>query len=174
MGGVDGALQRRATDLYDQLDETHQAAAKQLFLRLVSVTDADQRSRRRVGAREVASVGIDTVVMHDVIARFGEYRLLSFDSDHLTGAPTVEVAHEALLTAWPTLQDWIDDGRADLRRHASLVTALREWEIAERDPDYLLPATRLDQYEDRGATSGIVLNEAEREYLDAGFQRAAA
>ena len=138
------------------------------------MSEDDQRSRRRVHAREVASVAVDTVVMHDVIAQFGEYRLLSFDSDHLTGAPTVEVAHEALLTAWPTLQDWIDDGRADLRRHASLVTALREWEIAERDPDYLLPATRLDQYEDRGATSGIVLNEAEREYLDAGFQRAAA
>ena len=166
MGGVAGALQRRAADLYRDLDETHQAAAKQLFLRLVSVSEHDQRSRRRVAAREVASVGVDTVVMHNVIARFGEYRLLSFDADRLTGAPTVEVAHEALLTAWPMLEQWIDDGRDDMRRHASLVVAMREWQLAGERPHYLLPSARLAEYNGWRTTSDIVLNAAEQRYLD--------
>lgn len=174
MGGVAGALQRRATDLYAELDEPHQAAAKQLFLRLVSISEEGQRSRRRVTAREVASIAVNTVVMHDVIARFGVYRLLSFDADRLTGAPTVEVAHEALLTAWPILEDWIDSSRDDMRRHASLAVGLREWQLADENPDYLLPAARLTEYQDWRATSDIVLNEAEQDYLDRATRFAAS
>lgn len=174
MGGVEGALQRRATDLYAELDDLHQAAAKQLFLRLLSISEEGQRSRRRVPAREVASVAVDTVVMHDVIAQFGVYRLLSFDADRLTGAPTVEVAHEALLTAWPTLEAWVDASRDDMRRHASLVVGLREWQLADRHPDYLLPVARLDEYQAWSQSSQIVLNDAEQGYLDRSAEFAAA
>ena len=126
MGGLAGAVQRRATDLFDELDDVQQTAVRQLFLRLVVVGDDDRRTRRRVPVREVASLGVDTVVMHDVLARFGAHRLLTFDSDPLTGAPTIEVAHESLLTAWPQLDAWIDAARGDLRRHASLAVAVRE------------------------------------------------
>lgn len=167
MGGVEGALQRRATDLFEQLEPEQQEAARQLLLRLVSVTEHDRRSRRRVGARELASLAVDTVTMQTVIGRFGEHRLLSFDSDPLTGAPTVEVAHEALLTSWPTLEGWIDESRDDLRRHGSLAMALREWELAGRNPDYLLTSARRAEYDEWSQSSHMALNIAEREFLDA-------
>ena len=172
MGGVDGALRRRADDLYDQLDAQQQEAARQLFLRLLTVTEHEQRSRRRVAAREVVSLDVDSVAMHDVIRLFGDHRLLSFDSDPLTGAPTVEVAHEALLTTWPALVEWIDEGRDDLRRHGSLAVALREWELADRNPDYLLTSARLAEYMSWSASTGMSLNVAEREFLEASSSRA--
>ena len=159
MGGLDGALQRRASDLFDELDDQQQNAARQLFLRLVVIGDGDQRSRRRVPAREVASLSVDPVAMQTVIERFGEHRLLSFDSDHLTGAPTVEVAHEALLTAWPTLEGWVDESRDDLRRHASLSTALHEWTLADEDPDYLLTSARVAEFD---GWADVVADGAER------------
>ena len=171
MGGVEGALQRRASDLFDELDGEQQAAARQLFLRLVVVGDDDQRSRRRVPAREIASIGVDTADIHDVLGRFGAHRLLSFDSDPLSGAPTVEVAHEALLTAWPRLDAWICDSRDDLRRHASLTTAMREWQLADRDTDYLLTAARVAEFDGWNDTSGISLNEPELEFLTASVDR---
>jgi basic membrane lipoprotein Med (substrate-binding protein (PBP1-ABC) superfamily)/DNA-binding SARP family transcriptional activator len=174
MGGVEGALQRRASDLFDELDAEHQRAARQLLLRLVVVGDDDQRSRRRVPAREIASIGVDTAVVQEVLRRFGEHRLLSFDSDPLTGAPTVEVAHEALLTAWPRFDAWIGDSRDDLRRHASITTALREWQLADRHPDYLLASARVADFDGWDDTSSISLNEPEREFLAASFDRVAA
>src|SRR6056297_431855 len=171
MGGLDGALQRRASDLFDELDEQQQDAARQLFLRLVVIGDGDQRSRRRVPARDVASLSVDPVAMQTVIERFGEHRLLSFDSDHLTGAPTVEVAHEALLTAWPTLEHWVDESRDDLRRHASLTTALHEWKLADEDPDYLLASARVAEFDGWAASSPMALNDQELEFLAASRAR---
>lgn len=171
MGGLDGALQRRASDLFDELDEQQQDAARQLFLRLVVIGDGDQRSRRRVRAREVASLSVDPVAMQTVIERFGEHRLLSFDSDQLTGAPTVEVAHEALLTAWPTLEGWVDESRDDLRRHASLTTALHEWKLADEDPNYLLASARVARFDGWAASSPMALNDQELEFLAASRAR---
>ncbi len=167
MGGLGGALQRRATDLYEDLDDAQQEAARQLFLRLVSITEHDRRSRRRVAAREVASLAVDTVTMHDVIRQFGEHRLLSYDSDPLTGAPTVEVAHEALLTSWPTVEGWIDESRDDLRRHGSLAMGVREWELADRNPDYLLTPARLSEHNAWSQSSRMSLNTAEQAFVDA-------
>ncbi len=123
-------------------------------------------------AREVVSLDVDSVAMHDVIRLFGDHRLLSFDSDPLTGAPTVEVAHEALLTTWPALVEWIDEGRDDLRRHGSLAVALREWESADRNPDYLLASARLAEFMSWSASTGMSLNVAEREFLEASSSRA--
>ena len=49
------------------------------------------------------------------IRRFGEAGLLTFDRDPVDNAPTVEVAHEALLAEWPRLRTWIDESRLDLQ-----------------------------------------------------------
>jgi basic membrane lipoprotein Med (substrate-binding protein (PBP1-ABC) superfamily)/DNA-binding SARP family transcriptional activator len=168
MGGLDGALHRRATNIYEEFDAAQQEATRQLFLRLVAISEHGHHSRRRVGAREVVSLTPDVATMQHVIAQLGAHRLLSFDSDKLTGAPTVEVAHEALLTSWTTLSEWIDAGREDLRRHGSLSTAMREWQLADEDPSYLLPAARLAEYRSWSAASAMALNDAERRYLDAG------
>jgi hypothetical protein len=67
-----------------------------------------------------------------VLERFGRARLLAFDRDALSGMATVEVAHEALLRAWPRLRSWIDEVRDDLRLHDSLAVAAAEWERADR------------------------------------------
>jgi basic membrane lipoprotein Med (substrate-binding protein (PBP1-ABC) superfamily)/DNA-binding SARP family transcriptional activator len=171
MGGIDGALQRRADDVFEDLSSDEQDAARQLLLRLVHVSEHGQRSRRRVEAREIASLGVDTVTMQATIAKLGRNRLLSFDSDRLSGAPTVEVAHESLLTAWSTLEGWIDESREDLRRHASLVVTLREWQLADENPEYLLSAARLAEFRGWEETSKLRLNDAELSYLQASEAR---
>jgi basic membrane lipoprotein Med (substrate-binding protein (PBP1-ABC) superfamily)/DNA-binding SARP family transcriptional activator len=171
MGGVQGALRRHATDLYRRLTPQQQAAARQLFLRLISVTDHDEHTRRRVRAAEILSLDVDAVTMQEVIAVFGRHRLLSFDMDPVTGAPTVEVAHEALLTAWSDLRGWIDRSRIDLRRHALFAVAVREWELADRDAGYLLTGRRLAEYERWARDTTIGLTRGEQAFLDASVAR---
>ena len=144
IGGLTGALAKRAEDLWSELDGEQAAAARQLFLRLVTISGERAWSRRRVVASELTSLRHDLVPTQRVVELFGAHRLLSFDRDQMTGSPTVEVAHEALLTEWPRLRDWIESARDDVVRHAALVTAMSEWQAAGLNADYLLVGRRLD------------------------------
>ena len=65
----------------------------------------------------------------------------------MTRAPTVEVAHEALLNEWCRLREWLDESRADIRMQRVLGNAAGEWLEADREAGYLLRGSRLDQFE---------------------------
>ncbi len=56
IGGVLGALGRRAEEIYTGLDEPAQAAARQLFLRLVTLSEGVEDTRRRVLRMELESI----------------------------------------------------------------------------------------------------------------------
>jgi basic membrane lipoprotein Med (substrate-binding protein (PBP1-ABC) superfamily)/DNA-binding SARP family transcriptional activator len=171
MDGVKGALGRRADAIYADLDPVEEAAARQLFLRLVTIADGGEWGRRRVPASEILSLDIDVLTLQPVIDAFGRHRLLTLDRDSVTAAPTVEVAHEALLTNWARLQAWIEGARDDLKRHDALTAAITEWEDAGRDPDFLLAGGRLDAYSRWAASTSMSLTEAERDYIDSSRAR---
>src|SRR5690606_8544787 len=93
IGGVTGSLARRSEELYTGLDAEGQQATRQLFLRLVSLGEGTEDTRRRVRRSELTT----TEAIDDVINLYGQYRLLTFDKDPASREPTVEVAHEALI-----------------------------------------------------------------------------
>jgi basic membrane lipoprotein Med (substrate-binding protein (PBP1-ABC) superfamily)/DNA-binding SARP family transcriptional activator len=170
-GGIDGAVSRRAEEVYARLTRDEQAVARQLFLRLVHPGEHATDSRRRVPASELAALDVDAVATHTVLDRFGRARLLSFDRDPRTGGPTIELAHDALLQAWGRLRTWVDEAREDLHRRASLAAAAAEWRAADEDPDELLIGARLARYEAWAATTSLVLTEDERHYLAVSVAR---
>ncbi len=143
LGGVSAALARRAEALYDELDPAAQRLTRQVFLRLVALGDGGEVARRRVLRLELAALGGPHV--DDVLDAFGRHRLLTFDRDPVTRGPTVEIAHEALLSAWDRLHGWIEDGRDDVRQQRRLAAAATEWSSAGRDDGYLLRGAQLDQ-----------------------------
>ena len=59
MGGARGVLSRRADDLFHGLTLDEQEAARQLFLRLVTITEHDDWVRRRVPASEIVAIDVD-------------------------------------------------------------------------------------------------------------------
>ena len=165
-GGVVGALGRRADDIYQRLDHAGQEAARQVFLRLVTVDETAQDTRRRVARRELRGLPIETAAVDQVLDRYGEHRLLTFDRHPSTRAPTVEVAHEALLTHWDRLRGWIDERREDLLLHRRLAEAATEWEGSGKEPSYLLGGGRLEQFETLAATSDLALSGDERDLIE--------
>lgn len=171
LGGLQGALFRRAEDLYGRLNEERQHVAMQVFLRLVRLGEGTRDARRRVPVGELTALDLDPIALSEVLEEFGRHRLLSFDRDPVTGDATVEVAHEALLWEWKRLAEWIDRHRDDLRRHHSFATAVEEWESAGRDPDYLLTGSRLAEFDEWGRVTTLRLTEREHEFLDAGRER---
>jgi serine/threonine protein kinase/DNA-binding SARP family transcriptional activator/WD40 repeat protein len=171
-GGVVGALGRRAEELYEQLDPPARKAARQVFLRLVTVDPQAQDTRRRVRRRELRRLEVEPEILDDILGRYGEHRLLTFDREPLTRSPTVEVAHEALLGQWERLRSWVDERREDLLLNRRLVEAVEEWEESGRTEDYLPREGRLAQFESWASGTDIGLTEGEREYLAAGRRRA--
>jgi WD40 repeat protein/DNA-binding SARP family transcriptional activator len=166
VGGVSGALARRAEETFAALPEASREAARQLFLRLVTLAEGVEDTRRRTLRAELLSLPGD---MDTVIAAFGDARLLSFDRDPDTRGPTVEVAHEALLREWGRLRGWIDAAREDLATERRLAAAADEWLRAGRDPSFLLSGSRLEQLEAWQHSAGLAITPTEREYLDASL-----
>ena len=170
LGGIRGAVASRAEEIYQHLDPEQRDATRQLFLRLVTV-GRDSETRRVVAASELVTLDVDIVTMHGALEAFVASRLLVRDRDALSGALTVEVAHEALLGEWKRLRGWIDDGRDDLRQHGAYSLVVDEWLTAGRDPDYLLAGGRLDVFEQWRATTTMRLTTLEREFLDEALRQ---
>ena len=168
IGRVSGALARRAEQLFGQMNEGGRDACRQLFLRLVTLGEGTEDTRRRVRRSELATLA-DPQTMDAVIETFGRHRLLSFDRDPDTREPTVEIAHEALLREWARLRGWIDDAREDLRRRAMISAATAEWLRADQSVEYLVSGVRLAQAEEATDDGSIRLTETEREFLDASL-----
>jgi WD40 repeat protein len=79
---------------------------------------------------------------------------------------TIEIAHEALIRAWPTLGHWIGEARADLRFQLQLEEAARSWEESERDDDLLWGELRLAQAAAWQERSRSRLNARDQAFLD--------
>ena len=174
IGGVSGALARRAEELYGRLDQPGKDATRQLFLRLFTLPEGgDEITRRRVSRAELGSLEVDLTAMDRVIDAFGARRLLSFAHDPATRVPTVEVAHEALFGEWSRLRGWIEAGREDVRMHRRLEVAAIEWEEAGRDPSFVLRGDRLARIEAWADSTALALTTGERGFLDAGLQQRA-
>jgi len=162
IGGVRGALALRAEQEYSELDEAGQESARQLLLRLVTLGEGQEDTRRRVLLSEV-------IAQKEVIESFDQARLLTFDHDPQTREPTIEVAHEALLQEWGRLREWLDESRADIRMQRVLSNSAEEWRLAETDPGFLLSGSRLDQFEAWAESTDLVMTQLEAEYIQASL-----
>ena len=168
-GGVGGAVGRRAEQLVSQLDAERAEAARQLFLRLVEPGEGAPDTSRRIRSSELQALVPDAQAMDTVIDSFARYRLLLLDRDPDTREPTIELAHEALLRAWPRLQQWVDEARDDLRNQRRHALAAAQWSESGRDPSFLLTGSRLEQTDQWARRSRVMLAPIERDYLAASL-----
>ena len=170
-GGLRGAVEQAGEELYKQLDPEEQELARRILCRLVKVDSSGPFTRRRVARQELDEPGEEGApIALAVLDRFTTARLLTVD------AGTVEVSHEALLTAWPRLAGWLDDDRAGLRLHHQLTDAANAWLASDKDSSLLLRGTRLQatvEWTAEPAQRGR-LNHTERDFLDAGTALAEA
>lgn len=170
IGGVTGSLARRSEELYTGLDASGQQATRQLFLRLVSLGEGTEDTRRRVRRSELAT----TDAIDEVINLYGQYRLLTFDKDPSSREPTVEVAHEALIRTWERLRTWINESREDLRVQHRVSAAVTEWLGSGKDNSFLASGARLSQFQEWRDNTELILNEDEKTYIQTSIDAEAA
>ena len=178
-GGVLGVLGQRAEEIFGGFSAENQVLARQIFLRLVTLGEGVEDTRRRVLQSELEQVGVkreewraestfhpSSFILHP----FSAARLLSFDRDPATRTPTVEVAHEALLREWPRLREWLRESREDLRLQRRLGVISAEWQQANRDESILLRGGQLTQFEGWAEQTTVALTTDEQSFLDASIE----
>ena len=165
LGGMSSSLVKRAEGLLSSLGNGAADVARQVFLRLVTVSEGGEDTRRRVLQSELEELEVDRQTLRSVLDTFGRHRLLSFDRDPVSRSPTVEISHEALLTEWTRLRNWIDGARADVRMQRRLAEAMREWVAAGRADAYLLRGGLLDQMTGWATMTSVQLSGPERAFL---------
>lgn len=137
-GGIRGAVGHTAEEVFGRLHPAEQRTIRRILLRLVHVADGTGATRRRIGRAALMAQLADAERAGAALDAFVRARLITLDSD------TVEIAHEALLHAWPRLRGWIDADRAGLLIHQQLSHTAAEWEREGRDPSALYRGTRLE------------------------------
>jgi DNA-binding SARP family transcriptional activator/WD40 repeat protein len=171
-GGLAGAVGRRADAIYESLDECARENARRVFLRLVSVNEGHEDTRRRVRRTELEQAGIPAEDLETVLGDFGGHRLLTFDRDPASRTPTVELAHEALLTQWERYRGWVEDARQDLLTRRRVESAAHDWVNSGSDASFLYGGGRLELVESWAAGSGFELMDDERRFLAASREKA--
>lgn len=166
-GGVRGAIARTAETVFNlQLSSEQQQIAKNIFLRLTNLGEGVEGTRRRVMLAELLPAAREASAVQSVLKILVAARLITVDED------SVEVAHEALITEWPTLHNWLVEDREELRLHRRLTEAAQVWLESERDPSELYQGTRLSQAVEWGEKYASDLSVLEQEFLSASKAQA--
>jgi len=155
LGGVAGALARHADTVLAALVPTEREAARQVLLRLATPELTRTRHSRDelTGGNAAAQSALEALVRGRLLV--------------VTDGESVELAHEALLTAWGTLARWVKEqsGQEVVRQRVEAAAA--EWVRAGHDSEALWGARRLP--EARVLEPGL-LSETARDFLGKSHQ----
>jgi DNA-binding SARP family transcriptional activator/WD40 repeat protein len=170
-GGIAGAVEALGERAWAALaSEEDRQAARRMLVRLAASTEDAAHTGLRVGRKatvaELLEVGFPCAA--SVLNVFTAGRLLTRDED------AVEVAHEALLSRWARLRDWLDEDAAGRDFLAHVSPAARSWAAHDRDAGLLYRGARLAAAVEWADTHGDGLTGNERDFLHASRQAVTA
>jgi WD40 repeat protein/DNA-binding SARP family transcriptional activator len=163
-GGIRGAVAQTAEQLYQQAGEEQRVVMRDLLLRLVVSSPDGEPVRTRVPRRHVATDAAHEQVVELLVAA----RLVTSDED------AVELAHEALIRAWPRLRAWLDDDVEGQRILRHLATTADAWDAMGRPDSELYRGARSTRALDWRRQATPDLTPTEQAFLDASESRAHA
>ncbi|MFI9247942.1 hypothetical protein ACIGXF_36475 [Streptomyces sp. NPDC053086] len=156
-GGLHGAIARTAENVHGDLTPTQAILARHILLRLITPGEGTPDTRRPAQRSEFDfGDSADTAIVLEQLARS---RLITLDED------LVDLTHEALITAWPRLKQWIEEGRQQLALHRRLSQDAQAWDSLGRDAGALYRGVRLAAAEEIFTTH----REAELTRLEQAF-----
>ncbi|HEU5056932.1 MAG TPA: WD40 repeat domain-containing protein, partial [Kofleriaceae bacterium] len=163
MGGVAGALARHAEATLAAMSPGEQALARDAFRHLVTA-----EGTRAVMSRPELLQLLGRSHAEAVLERLIAARLLSA-SESAEGADQVEIAHEALLAAWPRLAGWVIEDREGARLRDRIRAAARQWEAGGRQRGLLWRADVLAEYRRWRTAHAAPLTESEEAFAAASL-----
>jgi len=176
LGGIEGALEYRANEIYGALQPEDQELCRRIFLRLVEIGEGIENTRRRVSYNELLPVDTSkSDAINRLINTLSEPNvcLLTVNATNANDV-TVEVVHEALIRSWTRLRQWIEFERVGLSIQRRLTADTQEWVEAtpENKEAYLYSGARLSLLRDWIETHRDNVSSLESAFLAASEEAA--
>ena len=134
LGGVEGALAKRADDTYQSLPGDAQESLPTVLQALVTLGN-DTSSTTTDGSEKFVRQRADLTnfdtkpAAKQFVEAFIDARLFTTCQIETTGDPAVTVAHESLLRVWPRAKAWAENNKELLSVRARIA-----WRIKEKSP----------------------------------------
>ena len=173
LGGVDGALARSAERaLAERTDPSELPAAERVLIQMVRPGEVLDAGARAPDTRRVASRDEFDSAQWGLIHRLASARLVVITRQP-AGPDTGELAHEALLDAWPRLAEWVNANREFRTWQESLRRAIRQWRDHDQDARFFLDEPHISEARDWEQRRADDLTTAERDFIDVSAATAA-
>ena len=124
------AIARRADQAIKELrdePEKQQAIARRIFLRLIQFGEGRADTRRQQTVEALRAATDDPGLFNKTLTHLVRSRLLTPSGDDKTLTRKIDIAHEALIAGWPTLQQWITERRTKEEVRRRLTIKAEEW-----------------------------------------------
>jgi Novel STAND NTPase 1 len=134
LGGVKGALVKRAEESFQQTSANAQDSFDLVCRQLVMTTKQEGQSavRRLASKTELEK----TAGAPELIASLIADRLLIVDRSE-EGVAMISLAHEEMLRSWTRLAQWVSQHRESLKIQAQVAEDASRWLENSKSPDYL-------------------------------------
>ena len=159
-GGLWGAVDGTAEDVYGAIDEEQRPLVQRLMLSLVRV-EGTQILRRRIPVDAVDDE------LRGIADRFEAARLLVRRDGQLA------IAHDALLRHWERLKGWVEEASASLLIGRRIHMATQLWDESGRSSDALRPAEAELWHTWSEGEGTPLLSDLEREFIELSREQAA-
>jgi formylglycine-generating enzyme required for sulfatase activity len=138
LGGITGGVAAKADRLLDeQYSPEQRDSLRTILLKLVMPGEGTADTRRRAQLEDLVPAGQTVESIQALLKPLADARLLTTGHDEEGTVETVEIAHETLIRAWPTLGRWIAQARDDLRFYIQVQEAARGWAANAESDDFL-------------------------------------
>ncbi len=145
--GLAVAIATRADATLASLSDAQRGIARRIFLRLIQFGQGRADTRRQQTVAELCVAGEDSALFDQTLRRLTDNRLLTLRGEENDTNPRVDIAHESLIVAWPTLQGWLRERRAAEQTRRRLEGKAEEWVRLGRGQGGLLDAAELPEAE---------------------------
>jgi serine/threonine protein kinase len=163
MGGVAGALASHADRVVADLGAQRTGLVRALLLRLVTA----ERTRAIVPIAELRELSREVGEIQRLIDQMVDARLLVVQTLEGGKGSTVEIVHESLVQAWPTLRRWLDENQDDAALVDQLRVAARQWQQKGFDSGLLWRGESASEAKKFRVRYKGPLSDVERGFLDA-------
>jgi formylglycine-generating enzyme required for sulfatase activity len=168
IGGLEGALERRAEEIFSRLAPNEQSAAKRLLLRMIEPGHGTEATKRRAPLAELNTISNGSLETANILSLFTapDVRLVTTQArDLIGGEATVELSHEALIKRWKRLRDWIEEDRQNLVVQRRLTEATQEWIASSKNDAYLYRGPLLARANEWAELHPDEVNAEEQDFL---------
>ena len=146
MSGLQVAMARRADQTYNELWDASRPLARRTFVRLIQFGEGRPNTRRQQPVSKLVDPGEDRALFDRTLQRLADSRLLTLSGSDAPAPggngsapdPRVDISHEALLTGWPRLREWIDERRGAEIQRRRFEGKAEEWDNYGRGATGLL------------------------------------